>query len=91
MWLAEYKVVYGDDDTRATREAHSQLKEYSCFLHTTSKPGLLAVFSAAVSEERIRWLHHEGVESVWFHEGAWRGTGPAVDAGLATSAACYRH
>ena len=81
-WLGEYKVVYGNNVARATREAHSQLKEYRHFLYPQSDPGLLAVFSDAVTDERVSWLNAEGIAVVWDENHEWRGCQRARDAGL---------
>lgn len=82
-WLGEYKVVYGLDVVRATREAHSQLKEYSYFRYCTAKPGLLAVFSAPIGDRRVDWLNAEGIAVVWEQDRKWHGCSIARSAGLA--------
>ncbi|WP_158610912.1 MrcB family domain-containing protein [Micromonospora endolithica] len=86
-WLGEYKVVYGSDVARATREAHSQLKEYSYFLYDDSseKPGLLAVFSSPITDRRVAWLNAEGIAVVWDEGRKWKGCPLAQGAGLAIS------
>jgi hypothetical protein len=81
-WLGEYKVVYGDNVARATREAHSQLKEYRHFLYPRSQPGLLAVFSDSVTAERVSWLNAEGIAVVWDENHEWHGCQQAREAGL---------
>jgi hypothetical protein len=82
-WLGEYKVVYGNNVTRATREAHSQLKEYRHFLYPQqSQPGLLAVFSDSVTAERVSWLNAEGIAVVWDENHEWHGCQHARQAGL---------
>lgn len=80
--LGEYKVVYGGNFTKATREAHSQLKEYAFFLHDSS-PAMVAVFSERIPDARARWLASEGILSVWHEDDTWRGTADAVARGLA--------
>jgi hypothetical protein len=90
-WLGEYKVVYGGNDTRASREAHSQLKEYSYFLHPASNPPLVAVFSEPIRAEKVGWLLNEGIESVWFGGATWQGTPGAVKAGLAEPPTATNH
>ena len=83
-WIGEYKVVYGSQVARATREAHSQLKEYRHFLYPPgSGVQLLAVFSAAVTDRRVAWLNSEGIAVVWWSGVAWVGCPIAKDAGLA--------
>jgi hypothetical protein len=83
-WIGEYKVVYGADVARATREAHSQLKEYRFFLYPGESPvRLLAVFSASVGQERVAWLNSEGIAVVWEERRVWRGCPFARAAGLA--------
>jgi hypothetical protein len=82
-WLGEYKVVYGTDVARATREAHSQLKEYRHFLYPNQpRTPLLAVFSAAVPDRRIQWLNAEGIAVVWLDGTDWRGCALAKSAGF---------
>lgn len=81
-WLGEYKVVYGNNVARATREAHSQLKEYRHFLYPKREPGLLAVFSDPVSDQRVAWLNAEGIAVVWDQDHEWRGCWRAREAGL---------
>ncbi len=73
-WIGEYKVVYGTDVTRATREAHSQLKEYRHFLYPSDPTTpLLAVFSDPVTDERVAWLNAEGIAVAWYDGETWRG------------------
>jgi len=82
-WVGEYKVVYGTDVTRATREAYSQLKEYRYFMYPRdSSIGLLAVFSAPVGDGRVEWLNAEGIAVVWDDRCTWRGCLLATAAGL---------
>jgi hypothetical protein len=83
-WLGEYKVVYGRDVTRATREAHSPLKEYRHFIYPdqSGKPGLLAVFSAPITDRRVAWLNAEGIAVAWEEDSQWRGCPLARAAGL---------
>ncbi|MGY1651710.1 MrcB family domain-containing protein [Geodermatophilus sp. SYSU D01119] len=84
-WIGEYKVVYGKDVARATREAHSQLKEYRHFLYPAQQQvPLLAVFSAPVTEARVAWLNAEGIAVVWDDGTTWRGCPLAQAAGLGT-------
>jgi hypothetical protein len=86
-WVVEYKVVYGDDVTGATRDALSQLKEYRYFLYPPGRDvGLLAVFSRAVGARRVDWLNSEGIAVAWSDGEAWRGCPLAVAAGLGTPA-----
>ncbi|MEV7624266.1 DUF3578 domain-containing protein [Actinoplanes sp. NPDC089786] len=84
QWIGEYKVVYGHTDVvRATREAHSQLKEYRHFLYPPGAGlGLLAVFSAPISDRRVAWLNAEGIAVVWDENDQWRGCPLARAAGL---------
>jgi hypothetical protein len=85
-WTGEYKVVYGGNDTRATREAHSQLKEYRYFYSPEAPHGpLLAVFNAAISKKRVDWLNAEGIAVVWDDAGTWRGCPIAQEAGLSVA------
>ncbi|MFI6261356.1 MrcB family domain-containing protein [Micromonospora sp. NPDC051006] len=83
-WIGEYKVVYGRDVARATREAHSQLKEYRHFLYPAgaSRPQLLAVFSAPITDRRVTWLNAEDIAVVWDEDDRWRGCPLAQAAGL---------
>jgi len=82
-WIGEYKVVYGTDFARATREAHSQLKEYRHFLYPMgSAVPLLAVFSSAVPDKRVAWLNAEGIAVVCNEGASWRGCPLARAAGL---------
>jgi hypothetical protein len=82
-WVVEYKVVYGEDVTGATRDALSQLKEYRYFLYPSEEQvGLLAVFSRPIGGPRIEWLNSEGVAVTWFEDETWRGCPLAVGAGL---------
>lgn len=82
-WIGEYKVVYGPQVARASREAHSQLKEYRFFLHPDPSPaGLLAVFSAPLPLARVAWLNSEGIAVVWWSGSAWNGCLSARAAGL---------
>jgi hypothetical protein len=82
-WIGEYKVVYGTDVARATREAHSQLKEYRHFLYPDHPlTPLLAVFSAAVPDRRIQWLNAEGIAVVWLDGVDWQGCPLAKESGL---------
>lgn len=83
-WIGEYKVVYGRDVARATREAHSQLKEYRHFLYpaSASRPRLLAAFSAPITDRRVAWLNAEGIAVVWDEDDSWRGCPLAQAAGL---------
>lgn len=83
-WLVEYKVVYAGGETRATREALSQLKEYAYFLYPASQqPTLLAAFSQPIPPQRLSWLLSEGVQAVWFEDGMWLGSEGSVSAGMA--------
>ncbi|GLY05123.1 DUF3578 domain-containing protein [Actinoplanes sp. NBRC 101535] len=83
-WLGEYKVVYGSNVARATREAHSQLKEYRHFIYprTNPRPGMVAVFSDSVTDERVTWLNAEGIAVVWNRDHEWHGCAIARKAGL---------
>jgi hypothetical protein len=83
-WIGEYKVVYGRDVTRASREAHSQLKEYRHFLYPTGtpQPGLVAVFSGPITVRRVDWLNAEGIAVVWDEHDRWNGCPLAQAAGL---------
>ncbi|MFI5836425.1 MrcB family domain-containing protein [Micromonospora sp. NPDC051300] len=83
-WIGEYKVVYGRDVARATREAHSQLKEYRHFLYAPGapRPQLLAVFSAPITDRRVAWLNAEDIAVVWDEDDRWRGCPLAKAAGL---------
>lgn len=82
-WIGEYKVIYGVDETRATREAHSQLKEYRYFGYPADPAvPLLAVFSGAVSPRRIAWLNSEGIAVAYWTGAKWAGCPIARAAGL---------
>ena len=83
-WLGEYKVVYKRDVARATREAHSQLKEYRHFLYPASsrRPRMLAVFSAPITDRRVTWLNAEDIAVVWEEDDQWHGCPLAQAAGL---------
>ena len=83
QWIGEYKVVYGEQVVRATREAHSQLKEYRHFLYPPeSTVQLLAVFSAPVTDRRVDWLNTEGIAVAWWSGSSWMGCSLARVAGL---------
>lgn len=85
-WIGEYKVVYGANVARASREALSQLKEYQFFRSGTADTlPLLAVFSAPITERRVRWLNSEGVAVVWREQDDWLGCPIAIREGLASS------
>jgi hypothetical protein len=84
-WIGEYKVVYGANAARATREAHSQLREYRYFGYPAdASVRLLAVFSSEVTDRRVAWLNSEGIAVVWWTGARWAGCPLARTAALGT-------
>ncbi|MCU4747572.1 DUF3578 domain-containing protein [Streptomyces sp. G-5] len=84
-WLVEAKVVRKGNVTIASREALSQLFEYSHFHYVEEgrqEPHLLALFSEDVVAYRP-YLERHGIASVWQTPDGWRGSDRAVAWGIA--------
>lgn len=84
--LGEYKVVYGGNDVKASREALAQLLDYRHFYHPSEDPILLAVFSEEISKDRVTWLEGHGIAVAWPAGGEWAGSPLACASGLALEA-----
>ncbi|MGW8849978.1 MrcB family domain-containing protein [Streptomyces xiamenensis] len=84
-WIVEAKVVSKGNTTTASREALSQLFEYSHFHYAQDgrqEPHLLALFSEDVVAYRP-YLERHGIASVWQTPDGWRGSDRAAAWGIA--------
>jgi hypothetical protein len=82
-WIVEAKVVRRGNATDAVRAAVGQLFAYKyAFYDADSSVGLLALFSEAVGEFYLGFLHRCNIEAIWWEGGRWAGSAGAMSAGL---------